>query len=123
MNESRLVLKPRPLLQLSAATDPEVAVAIVQRAIAKRTCILAIYNKGRVKLAPYVLYERDDAAFLDAVTIERDGRPPREPKLGAFRVSGLSELVPTVETFDPEVEVALGDVRYTKGILAHLQLA
>ena len=123
MNASRLVLKPRPLLRLSAATDPELAVALVRRAIATRTCILAVYNKGRVKLAPYVLYERDDAAFVDAVTIERDGRPPREPKLGAFRVSGLNELRPTVETFDRKVEVALGDVRYTDGILAHLELS
>jgi hypothetical protein len=120
MNATRLVLKPRALLQLSAAADPDAAVALVRRAIATRTCILTIYNKGRVKLAPYVLYERDGAAFVDAVTIERDGRPPREPKLGAFRVSGLSELRPTVETFEPEVELALGDVRYAAGILAHL---
>lgn len=120
MSEPRLVLKPRLLLQLSAASDPEVAVGVVRRAIAKRTCIVAMYNKGRVKLAPYVLYARDEAAFLDAVTIERDGLSPREPRLGAFRVSGLSALRPTVETFDPKLEVALEDVRYSGGILAHV---
>ena len=52
----------------------------------------ATYNRGKVKLAPYVLYEKDDDLFVDAVTLERDGRPPREAKLGAFRLSGLQRF-------------------------------
>src|SRR3546814_2144408 len=47
-------------------------------AIALQKCLMATYNKMVVKLAPHILYTRHDEMFIDAVTIERDGRPPRE---------------------------------------------
>jgi hypothetical protein len=96
---------------------PETAASLLRRAIAGRLCVSATYNRGWVRLAPYVLYEKDGALFLDAVTLERDGQPPREPKLGAFRLSGLSAVLLTSESFEPIVEVQKGQARYDGAIL------
>ncbi len=100
---------------MPASPDP---LALLRRAIATRTCVIGTYNRGRVKLAPYLLYERDDAHFVEAETVERDGQPPREPKLGAFRIAGLGDLQPTAERFEPRLEMSLEDGKYSGGILA-----
>lgn len=62
---------------------------ILLEAIALRKCIEASYNRGIVKLAPYILYTRHGELFIDAVTIEREGKPPRETKIGTFKLAGL----------------------------------
>ena len=69
-------------------------------AIALQKCLMATYNKMVVKLAPHILYTRHDEMFIDAVTIEREGRPPRELKLGTFKLAGLNEVSVVDETFD-----------------------
>ena len=46
-------------------------------AIVLRKCIDATYNRAAVKLAPHIMYTKHGELFLDAVTVERDGRPPR----------------------------------------------
>ncbi|WP_375194968.1 hypothetical protein [Sphingobium sp.] len=69
-------------------------------AIALQKCLMATYNKMVVKLAPHILYTRHDEMFIDAVTIEREGRPPRELKLGTFKLAGLNEVSVLDETFD-----------------------
>src|SRR3546814_13379799 len=61
---------------------------------------MATYNKMVVKLAPHILYTRHDEMFIDAVTIERDGRPPRELKLGTFKLAGLNDVSLIEETFE-----------------------
>ena len=63
---------------------------VILQAIALRGCIQATYNRMAVKLAPHILYTRHDELFVDAVTVERDGNPPREYKLGTFKLSGLA---------------------------------
>lgn len=73
----------------------------ILEAIAKHGCIEANYNRGRVKLAPHILYTRNDELFIDAMTIARDGVPPREPKIGSFKLSGLGELSPADGSFTP----------------------
>src|SRR3546814_18304388 len=55
-----------------------------------------------VKLAPHILYTRHDELFIDAVTIEREGKPPREIKIGTFKLAGLSPLALTNQEFQPE---------------------
>ncbi|WP_242124613.1 hypothetical protein [Sphingobium sp. Sx8-8] len=69
-------------------------------AIALQKCLMATYNKMVVKLAPHILYTRHDEMFIDAVTIEREGRPPRELKLGTFKLAGLNEVSVIDETFE-----------------------
>jgi hypothetical protein len=78
--------------------------------------VRATYNRGSVKLAPHILYKRDDALFLDAVTLERDGRTPRELKLGAFRLSGLTNLSATFEKFDPMLPLSVESEKYAEFI-------
>lgn len=73
---------------------------IIFEAIALQKCLMATYNKMVVKLAPHILYTRHDEMFIDAVTIERDGRPPRELKLGTFKLAGLNEVIVTDEAFE-----------------------
>lgn len=74
---------------------------LLLEAIALRKCVAATYNRMAVKLAPHVLYTRHDELFIDAVTVERDGQPPREIKLGSFKLAGLTGLEATSQTFDP----------------------
>jgi hypothetical protein len=42
-----------------------------------------------VQLAPHILYTRHGDLFLDAVTVEREGKAPREIKIGTFKLAGL----------------------------------
>ncbi|HEX7876403.1 MAG TPA: hypothetical protein VF489_07425 [Sphingobium sp.] len=69
-------------------------------AIALQKCLTATYNKLVVKLAPHILYTRHDEMFIDAVAVEREGRPPRELKLGTFKLAGLNDVILTDETFE-----------------------
>lgn len=69
-------------------------------AIALHKCLKATYNKLVVKLAPHILYTRHDEMFIDAVTVEREGLPPRELKLGTFKLAGLNDVSLTDETFE-----------------------
>lgn len=65
---------------------------ILFEAIALHKCVIATYNRMVVTLAPHILYTRHDELFIDAVTLERDGQPPRELKLGTFKLVGLKDL-------------------------------
>lgn len=60
-------------------------------AIALRKCVAATYNRSMIVLAPHILYTRHDEMYVDAVTILRDGYPPKEVKLGAFKLTGLRD--------------------------------
>ena len=60
----------------------------VLEAIARERCIEATYNRVEVRLAPHILYTRHGELYVDAVTILRDGKPPREVKLGSFKLAG-----------------------------------
>jgi hypothetical protein len=66
--------------------------AVVIEAIARQVCVTATYNRSRFVLAPHILYTRNEALFIDAVTLERDGQPPREPRLGSFKLDGLGSV-------------------------------
>ena len=73
---------------------------LIFEAIALRKAIAATYNRGTVILAPHILYTKNDALHIDALTIEREGVPPREPKLGTFKLDGLIDLALTNRSFD-----------------------
>lgn len=78
--------------------EPE---TVISHAIAKKLCIAAVYNRVAVTLAPHSLFTRHDELYLRAVTVEHDGRKPREAKLGTFKLAGLSEVKPTKKLFSP----------------------
>ena len=73
---------------------------ILEFAIERSLMVTTAYNRGRSVLAPHSLFARHDALYLRAVTVERDGRPPREAKLGTFKLIGLNDLALTGRTFD-----------------------
>lgn len=85
---------------------------IVLEAIALGTCIEAVYNRLKVILAPHILYTRHDELYLDAVTVEREGLPPREVKLGSFKLTGLKDMALTDRAFTREPIFDPGDSRY-----------
>ncbi|MFN3389990.1 MAG: hypothetical protein ACK40O_13800 [Allosphingosinicella sp.] len=74
---------------------------LLEQAMAKRVCVSAVYNRGRATLAPHSLFERHGDLYLRAVTVDYDGRKPKEPKLGTFKLSGLSGLALTRKLFSP----------------------
>lgn len=90
---------------------------IFLEAIARQRCVGAIYNRGEVLLAPHILYTRFGDLFLDATTVARDGRKPRETKLGTFKVAGLGGPRLTETGFDPDPSFDRGAVRYEEGAL------
>lgn len=85
---------------------------LVLEAIALKKCVTATYNRGTVKLAPHILYTRHDELFIDAVTIERDGQPPREIKLGTFKLAGLGGLTLDGQPFQPEPSFDVEAAKY-----------
>ncbi len=85
---------------------------IVLEAIARGTCIAAVYNRVQVLLAPHILYTRHDELYIDAVTVERDGQVPRELKLGSFKLTGLRELALADRRFEREPVFDPGEERY-----------
>ena len=65
---------------------------LLLEAIALKKCVTATYNNVAMKLAPHVLYSKNNALFIDAITLEKHGEPTREKKLGAFHLLGLNDL-------------------------------
>jgi hypothetical protein len=75
---------------------------ILLEAIALKKCVKVRYNRVDMLLAPHILYTKNDALYVDAVALERNGLPPREKKLGAFHLAGLSELALSDQHFEVE---------------------
>jgi hypothetical protein len=65
---------------------------IILEAIARKRCISAVHNRVQMKLAPHILYTKHGAMHMDAIALERNGEPPREKKLGVFKLDGLNDL-------------------------------
>ena len=72
-------------------------------AIARRVRVAANYNRAEAVLAPHSLFERHGDLFVRAVTLEYDGRTPREPKLGTFKLAGLSSVRMLGRTFPADI--------------------
>jgi hypothetical protein len=65
---------------------------IILEAIARKRCISAVYNRVQMRLAPHILYTKHGAMHVDCVALERGGEPPKEKKLGIFKLEGLNDL-------------------------------
>ena len=46
---------------------------LLLEAIALKKCVTATYNNVAMKLAPHVLYSKNNALFIDAITLEKHG--------------------------------------------------
>ncbi len=87
-------------------------VPVVFEAIVKQQAIAAMYNRGSVTLAPHILYTKHGEIYLDALTLDRDGVPPKEPKIGAFKLAGLSALRITPRRFKPSELFVASEEKY-----------
>ncbi len=95
-------------------TAPNNANALLLQAIALRKCITATYNRMACTLAPHILYTKHDDVFVDAVTLERDGQPPKEIKLGTFKLAGLKDIEVTDRSFVADAIFNPGDIKYDR---------
>ena len=91
---------------------------ILRRGVLLKLCVTATYNRTTMKLAPHALYTRHDDPFVDAVVLEREGKPPRETKLGAFKLAGLSEVRLTADRFVPQPVFDPAEPRYEGTMIA-----
>jgi hypothetical protein len=57
------------------------------------------------------------------VPIERDGQPPRELKLGTFKLAGLKDVSILDRTFDPMSLYAPGDPKYAGATVFAIELS
>jgi len=64
----------------------------VFEAIVRKKCLSATYNKMQIVLAPHIIYTRHDELYVDGVVLEREGKPPKEFKVGTFKLIGLVDL-------------------------------
>jgi hypothetical protein len=113
----------RPTLRLKLpekGKDPPLADVIIQ-AIREQLCIRATYNRGLIRMAPHILYTGHEALFVDAVVTERNGVAPVEPKLGAFRLSGLNGVAMTMEPFQLSALFDPTDERYAGKTIAAVE--
>ena len=93
-------------------TTPDPATPVFLEAIVKRQAVAATYNRADLTLAPHILYTRHGDLHVDAVTIDRDGRPPREEKVGTFKLAGLSAVRLTPRRFAVSTLFEAGAERY-----------
>lgn len=98
-------------------TSPAGPVPTMFEAIVRLRAVSATYNRGSVTLAPHALYTRHDEMYVDAVTLDRDGKPPREVKLGTFKLDGLNDLSLTGQEFAPSTLFSAGEEKYAGTLL------
>lgn len=89
----------------------------ILQAIALRQQLAARYNKLALVLAPHVLYKRNDSYFIDAITLLREGAPPREPKVGSYNLAGLSDVEVLEDTFEVHPLFDRMDPKYRENTL------
>ena len=92
--------------------DADLPTRTLLEGIAKRLCVTATYNRMTMRLAPHIVYTRHGELHVDAVTLERDGKPPKEAKLGTFKLSGLGGTTLTGRPFAPFPAFDPRDDRY-----------
>ena len=97
---------------VATAAPPIASTPVVFEAIVRQQCIAASYNRTEVTLAPHVLYTRHGELYVDGVVLLRDGRPPKEEKVGAFKLLGLGGVRLTPRRFAIHPLFAAGLERY-----------
>ncbi len=96
---------------------PPPSPAVIFEAIVKQLAVAATYNRGEVTLAPHAIYTRHDELYVDAVTLERDGKPPKEEKLGTFKLAGLVAPRVTPRKFAISELFQPGDEKYAAALV------
>ncbi|GAA0731555.1 WYL domain-containing protein [Sphingomonas japonica] len=104
-------------LALQETEAPTGPAPTIFEAIVRRRCVTATYNRTAVVLAPHVIFTRHGELYVGATTLERDGQPPREEKLGLFKLDGLVDLSGSDRPFFPSAVFDRHDERYAQTAL------
>ncbi|MFC0205709.1 WYL domain-containing protein [Novosphingobium soli] len=73
----------------------------LMEAITRRRLVSARYNGGVITLAPHLLFERHGDLFVSALNMGKSWREDEEPRLGQFKLAGLTDPQLSAESFDP----------------------
>lgn len=74
---------------------------VLVQAIAYRRRILATYNRERLRLEPHLLFFRGEHAYILAFNTDKPITRDEGPKLGQFKLSGLSDIALETANFIP----------------------
>lgn len=96
---------------------------IIFEAIVRKMSIAATYNKVEMTLAPHVIYTKHDELFVDADVLARDGKPPKEPKIGTFKLIGLNGVRLTPRAFTVSPLFDQGNFKYADTTLMAVEAA
>lgn len=91
-------ISERPAPASNATDAPHL---LVLEGIARRRVISARYNRETIELAPHLLFSRHEELFVAALNLNKQWRSDEEPRLGQFKLAGLSELTLTEQEFAP----------------------
>ncbi|MDD3799187.1 MAG: WYL domain-containing protein [Novosphingobium sp.] len=69
-------------------------------AIARKRLVRARYNGNDMNLAPHLLFARHGELFISALNTGKKWRSDEEPRLGHFKLDGLSNVAVTDEAFE-----------------------
>ena len=70
-------------------------------AISRRMLVEAQYNGATIRLAPHLMFERHGDLFVAALNLGKTWRSDEEPRLGQFKLAGLSDTRLIEEEFEP----------------------
>jgi hypothetical protein len=122
MQHMRRTLSLKSAVSAEPALQANPSTGIIEAAILRRQCVRAIYNRTEMMFAPHILYTRHDDPFVDAVVIERAGKPPREIKLASFKLAGLTGIMLTNDKFEPDAVFDAAEPRYAGCTIARVKL-
>lgn len=102
---------------------PTGPVPTVFEAIVRKKCISATYNKLPIVLAPHIIYTRHGEMYVDGVVLEREGKPPKEFKVGTFKLIGLAGLALVDRNFQVSELFSANDPKYADTALMAVEHA
>jgi hypothetical protein len=116
---------PEPMYQSDSTPSgaPVGPAPTLFEAIVTQRCVEATYNGGEVVLSPHVAFVRHGEIYVGATTVERDGNPPREVKIGIFKLDGLAGLRLSGRKFVPSSVYDPHDERFGEGTLVAVETA
>lgn len=73
----------------------------MMEAIAGKLLVTATYNGRDMTLAPHALFLRRGEMFVSALNLDKKWRSDESPRLGHFKLSGLTNFSVSREHFNP----------------------
>lgn len=93
---------------------PEAALSsdLLCEAVARKVCVTVTYNRKPMTLAPHAVFTKHGEPYLAAVTVDQEGKKPMRPKVGTFKLSGLTDIAITKKLFAVHKEFNAADPKF-----------